>query len=373
MSNDFLTDQGMPHEPMTIRTKGSKALSNGSDQEESQGIQEPEAANEADGPDGAKSGESSGTGRRVPEKDAKRPERKIVDPVLGVLPPKKGSYKAARVGLTPDKFQMDPENLKNTIHMICQSKGGTGKTFVATTLASFFQRHVEALDMYCFDLDSNTKSFSSFPAFNAEQFSEAKLDSEGRVMIDPTAFDGAFNTALEDIEDDSVIIMDTGAGGSFWSVLQYIQSFDYPAMAANTGKNWRFMIHIVISGSSVDESKDTIKRIISLIDSPYVEYCVWGNEYFGDLSGIFDEIIEEFGEIFQRGVHLPRILDPRLDKALRTMREEGLSVTELFAKEGYSAIDRARINQYYYGNMGGKPGVFRALQNLDWAPSEREE
>lgn len=304
--------------------------------------------------------EAQSESKSVEEKPALQPKK--------LVPPRNAQLARERTGLSPASFQMEIDPLRNTIHLIAQSKGGTGKTFVSSVLASFFQRHVEGLDMYCFDLDSNTKSFSVFDTFGVEQFSEAKLDENGFVVIDPVAFDGAFNAILGNIENDSVVVIDTGAGGSFWSLIQYLQNLDYPTLAASCDKQWRFIIHIVISGSAVEESIDTIERLLKLIDSPFVEFVVWGNEYFGSLKGVYDRIVGNFGEVFNRSVNLPAITFSSLDNALRLMRQEGLSVTELFQRPGISIIDKARINQYFYGNMAGKPGVFRALQNMDWSP-----
>lgn len=292
------------------------------------------------------------------------------DPILGSVPAPGSRMRVSLGNRKTNEFQMDPTNLANTVHLICQSKGGTGKTYVASTLASFLQLHAEAIDMYCFDLDSNRESFSSFDAFAVQQFSETSLDEDGHVVIDPTAFDGAFNPILESIEGDAAVVIDTGAGGSFWALVQYLQELDYPTLVAESGKNWRFIVHIVISGSAIAESVDTISRLLALVDSPYTEFVVWGNEYFGNLRDVYADIVSRYGEVFQRNVNLPKITDPRLDAALRDMRERGLSVAELLA-EPRSAIDKARLTQYYYGNMAGKPGVFTALRRLDWSPTMR--
>lgn len=300
------------------------------------------------------------------------PRNERADPVLGVLPPRKFAGRVALGGRGGNDFQMPAEALRDTVHLVCQSKGGTGKTYVAATLASFIQRHAEALDLYCFDLDSNRQSFSAFPSFCVSQFSEVSVDEDGHVVIDPTAFDGAFNKVLESIEGDSAVVIDTGAGGSFWALVQYLRELDYPTLVAESGKPWRFIIHVVISGSAVQESVDTIERLLSLVDSPYTEFVIWGNEYFGCLKDVYGEITRDYGAMFRRNINLPKITDTRLDNALQEMRKEGLSVTELLARP-CTAIDKARITQYYYGNSSGKPGVFMALKQLDWTPVRRGE
>lgn len=279
-----------------------------------------------------------------------------------VIPPENSRID---VGLDADIFQVQPDILKNTIHIVAQSKGGTGKTQVASYLASFFQRHSENLDLYCFDLDSNTMSFAAFKAFNVQQFSEVVVQ-DGEINIDATQFDGAFNPILESINTDSTVVIDTGAGGSFWSLVNYIRDLDYPSLAAATERQWRFIIHVVISGSAREESKDALERLHEFIDNPYVEFVIWGNEFFGELKGFYDEIAIKYGEMFQRNVNLPGIKDARLRKSLEKMRLKNWSVTELFIDPECNAIDKARINQYFYGNLAGKPGVFRQLQYLDW-------
>lgn len=276
-------------------------------------------------------------------------------------------------GIEPDEFQMDPQNLRNTIHIVVQAKGGTGKTFVATTLASFFQRHAQELDMYCFDIDSNRKSFSSFKSFNVAQFSEVSVNGNGEVVIDPTAFNGAFNPMLESIQSDAVVVIDTGAGSSFWSLIQYIRDLDYPTLAKSCGRDWRFIFHVVLSGADKEESVRTIQSLRDVIDNPFVEFVIWGNEFFGPLKDVYDRLVDEYGPMFRRNVNLPPVTNTDMKAAFARMRDESLSVTELFAQPGYSVIERSRINQYYYGNMARKPGVFRALQQLDWSPMSEAE
>lgn len=283
------------------------------------------------------------------------------------IPPEKLARKIA-TGAIPDRFQMPVENLKNTIHLVAQSKGGTGKTFVASTLASFFARHAQDLSLYCFDLDSNRRSFAAFQAFNVMQISDV-VSQNGEIVIDPSRFDKAFNAVLESMTEDSVVVIDTGAGTSFWSLVRYLSDLDYPALCRNCGdKEWRFVIDVVISGNAIKESKDTIERLRRYLDSPYVEFIIWGNEYFGRLDNIYDEIVNEHGDMFRRSVNLPMVTNNSLDKLLRFMRDNNLSASEMFLCESLTKIQKSYITQYYYGNDGGKSGVFRSLQNLDWSP-----
>lgn len=286
-----------------------------------------------------------------------------------IVRPKVEPHMRVGCGIEPDTFQMDPEALKNIIHVVIQSKGGTGKTYVASLLASFFQRHAAKLDLYCFDLDSNSKSFAAFKAFNAMQYSEAGVNEDGEVVINSESFNKAFNPMLEDeFENDSIVVMDTGAGGSFWSLVEWITNLDYPTLARMSGKEWRFMFHVVISGGAIEESVESLARLQSLIDNPYIEFVIWGNEYFGPLRDVYDEIARDYGRMFTRNINLPKITYTDLDRALRMMRDNNWSVSELFEKGGFSKVVQARVNQYFYGNMAKKPGVFRALQQLDWTP-----
>lgn len=282
------------------------------------------------------------------------------------IPPDKLARKIA-TGAIPDRFQMPTDNLKNTIHLVAQSKGGTGKTFVASTLAGFFARHAQELSLYCFDLDSNKRSFSAFQAYNVMQISDV-VSKNDEIVIDPSRFDKAFNSMLEGMIEDSVVVIDTGAGTSFWSLVRYLSDLDYPALCRDCGdKEWRFIIDIVISGNAIKESKDTIDRLRRYLDSPNIEYIIWGNEFFGRLDNVYDEIVSEYGDMFKRSVNLPMVTNNSLDRILRFMRDNNLSPSEMFMCDALTKIQKSYITQYYYGNDGGKSGVFRALQNLDWS------
>lgn len=308
--------------------------------------------------------EESNAMTETPRQESVVQQKKVSDNSSNsFVPPKESKME---VGLKPHDFQVEAKDLANTIHMVVQSKGGTGKTQTALYLASYFQRHVSELPLYCIDLDSNTQSFAAFQSFNVQQFSEVDINDEGSIQIDPTRFDGAFNLILESINSDAIVVMDTGAGASLWSLIDYIRDLDFPSLAAACDRQWRFVLHVVISGEAIAESRDSLRYLSELVDNPHVEFVIWGNEYFGELKSTYGDIVSDHGEMFQRNMILPMVTDKRLRAILQDMRTNHWSVTELFDSKSLNAIDKARVNQHFYGNLAGKPGIFRQLQYMSW-------
>lgn len=267
-----------------------------------------------------------------------------------------------KAGLEADNFQMDPDAFRRTIHVILQSKGGAGKTYVAGTLGSFFQLHVP-LPLYCYDLDStNEFSFSSFKSLNVRRLSDIDMET---METDATRFDDAFNQVLEPDMEDGILLLDTGAS-SYMSVLRYLMETDYPSLAALSEKPWRFLVHIVVSAADMKDCTASLQYMHRNLENPYVEYVMWGNEYFGPLDAFYADNMIKYERFFMdKNVLLPPV-SSSLAPHLKKMRERGMTAREIMEDPELKAIERARVRQYFYGHGGGRGGVFRQLANVNW-------
>lgn len=268
----------------------------------------------------------------------------------------------------PKKFILPDKDLKNTIHIIANNKGGCGKTLVAAMLASFFQMHTPDLDLICFDLDSNKKSFSAYKQFNVQQVSEIMTDKYGAEYEDQTVFDKAFNQILDEQENDAIVIFDTGASSNFSSVISYLRKTDLPGVAAAHEKNWRIIFHTIVSQDSIADTKDTIDRLITNFGTEYVEFVFWCNEYNGDLEETYKELQKEYKEIMYRNVFLPGLhRDEATQKLIKKIRQDNKSVYELLHDKSLSRLETSRLERYFYTGNPGQPGIFETLKNLDWS------
>ena len=275
------------------------------------------------------------------------------------------------VGLDANDVQMNIDDVRNTIHVVMQSKGGAGKTYVAAVLASFFQRHAKALPLHCFDLDSTNKhSFSAFKALKVQRLSDI---NDENLDTDSTRFDAAFNLMLEPATPDGIVVMDTGAS-SYVSVLKYLLDTDYPSLAALSDKPWRFILHVVVSAADVKDCEASLEYMSKKITSPYVEYVMWGNEFFGNLDEFYANNMLKYAQFFSdKNLLLPPVDAKNLLPHLKNMRESGLTATEIMESKKLTPIERARVKQYFYGNSAGKGGVFAQLFNVDWKKPEQEQ
>ena len=277
---------------------------------------------------------------------------------------------AVSAGLKPEEFQVDANLLRNTIHVVMQAKGGSGKTFVSSLLASFFQRHVKGLPLRCYDLDStNTHSFSAFKALGVERLSDVDMST---LDVDSTKFDTAFGQVLDPNGEDGIIVIDTGAS-SYASVIRYLLDTDYPSLAALADRPWRFIIHIVVTASDMKDCEESLDYIHRKIDNPFVEFVMWGNEYFGHLDEFYARNMERYSRLFNdKNLLLPPVDPKNMGVHLARMRTEGLTATQIMEVKGMNPMVGARIRQYFYGHAGGKGGVFKQLRDIDWSPKKLE-
>jgi len=180
------------------------------------------------------------------------------------------------------------------IHMICASKGGVGKSFVARLLAEHFQSR--SITPICIDLDASNRTFASYDVFNAEEF--LLLDPVTH-DIDPRAFDimvEHFITPMTEQDGpNQPIIVDVGTN-VFIPLLSYLRTEAVMAMLQNDyGLN--IQMHAVIAGGP--DFLETLAGFNDLCTNfQRIDFCVWKNSHHGQMS--FNGVPLEDNDIYKK-------------------------------------------------------------------------
>lgn len=157
----------------------------------------------------------------------------------------------------------------SNVHMILTSKGGVGKSFIATVIAQYFGDGI-----FCADTDPANASFASYKKIGAEHFDI--LSEESNSNIDKSKFDRLMECILE---HDGDAVIDNGST-SFFPLMAYILENNVVEFLKGIGKN--IIIHsVLVGGRQLNETIDGLEGILRTNAAPVV---VWENEYFGKVK-----------------------------------------------------------------------------------------
>ena len=159
--------------------------------------------------------------------------------------------------------------INDTIHFVLQSKGGAGKSVVATLLAQYLNIETNG-NLSIIDTDPNNKTLGAFKELNAEM---VNVIGENKV-VDQSKFDSFINDFAS---ASKTMLVDTGSC-DFLTINTYLLENDLPMLLSDIGK--KMVIHCPVNfGQS---KSDTIKCLIALASNfSEVPIIVWQNEFWG--------------------------------------------------------------------------------------------
>ncbi|MDC4147547.1 hypothetical protein [Acinetobacter baumannii] len=166
-------------------------------------------------------------------------------------------------------------DLAKTVQFVEQSKGGAGKTVVATILGQYLKSKQPAT--YFYDTDANNKTFAGFKALEVERLNVLDDDS----LVDQSKFD-ALLEKLANVDD--VALTDTGSG-EFLAIVNYMTSTEVVPILEDAGKEVIFNVPITFDQSE----KDTFTCLTILLQNfPTAKFIIWKNEHHGEDKGNID-------------------------------------------------------------------------------------
>lgn len=181
------------------------------------------------------------------------------------------------------------------IHLICQSKGGVGKSFVAVLLAQYLKEKNSNLRL--FDTDPNNQSMTSFAALNSNYINPINTD-------DNSLSSGSFFPLYETvIAENTDCIIDTGSS-TFIQIIDFFRSHDQSAVDDLAENGYNLVLHMPIAPGA--PRSDCIATITATLrDLPKINIAVWVNNYPDPVIGPTEKInsvIDLFPEELRDGI-----------------------------------------------------------------------
>lgn len=156
--------------------------------------------------------------------------------------------------------------MRKNVHIVCQAKGGVGKTFISVLLAQFLS--ARDANVICADTDPTNHSFFAFRGLNTDYLD---LLNDKR-NVEAGDFDGLFDYVMNAPSD---VVIDTGSS-SFVPFFTYMAKDCSDEIFTNSGCN--LILHVpIIGGEARKYCLECLEKIIH--DIPNAKICVWVNNY----------------------------------------------------------------------------------------------
>ena len=224
------------------------------------------------------------------------------------------------------------------IHIVLQSKGGVGKSFVASHLAQYFAD--QGLPTAVFDSDPATPTLANYRALGA-RYLNFMVDDD----LDVTQFDVLANEIVD--ASKHVVVLDTGSS-NFIPIVSYLKGNGVLQVFAKLGRH--VVIHSVLVGGA--GARETLAGLVTTAENlAAYGYVVWLNSFFGPV--VFDdkpfEETKAFGRIRDKltGIVRMKVRGGSNNvlhlNAMREMTRRHLTYQEALASPEFSLWDRQRL------------------------------
>jgi hypothetical protein len=164
-------------------------------------------------------------------------------------------------------MQQHISNDSNTIHLVANSKGGVGKSFVCWNIAEYlFDKGAE---FYGADTDPSTPTFLHYSPFNVKHINIA----DSKMRINRIKFDQLYEDILNHA---GPCVIDSGSS-TFLSLMDYLRAEKITENFSREGR--RFLVHSpLVCGQMFDH---TVRSLQSVLQYTKATVCVWENEMNG--------------------------------------------------------------------------------------------
>ena len=160
--------------------------------------------------------------------------------------------------------------MRKNVHIVCQGKGGVGKTFICWLLAQFLLDRNGPDQLLCADTDPINKSFAAFQGLKVHTID---LFGEDHRNVEPGDFEKLFE--FIQLSDKTDLVIDTGAS-NFVPFQTFLSMDRADQMLADT--NCNLILHVPICGG--ENRQECVSRLQILInDVPNARFVVWINNF----------------------------------------------------------------------------------------------
>ena len=157
------------------------------------------------------------------------------------------------------------------IHIVLQSKGGVGKSFVALHVAQYFVE--QGLPTAVFDSDPATPTLSNYRALQPRYFNFMEDDD-----LDVRQFDVMATAIVE--ASKAVVVLDTGSS-NFIPMVSYLKNSRVLQIFSQMGRH--VVIHSILVGGA--SARESLAGLLSTVDDLAADtYVVWLNSFFGPVQ-----------------------------------------------------------------------------------------
>jgi hypothetical protein len=228
------------------------------------------------------------------------------------------------------------------VHVILNSKGGIGKSFVAGLIAQYLKDRGEPVT--CFDADAQNHTLSDLRSLAAEPVAVFKSDETGEVNI------RAIDAMVERFAtEDTHFVVDSGST-TFVPLSSFLVM--EPAVSealAAAGK--QMVVHAIISGGPELVHCGKGLEAMATQFPPEVQLIVWLNEHHGKIEQAVGSKFEET-PLFQAHknrisgvVHLAKLNPVTFGADLADMLGRGLTFAEADQSADFYLMTKQRLRQ----------------------------
>lgn len=179
------------------------------------------------------------------------------------------------------------------VHIICQSKGGVGKSFIANILAQYLLEQNNSLRLY--DTDPNNQSLAAFSTLNVNYINP--LNETG----DSISSGSFFNLHSTIVENETDCLIDTGSS-TFIQIIEFFKSMDQAAIDDLEENGYNLILHMpIVSGAPRQDCIASISSVLNELTKAHI--VLWVNNYpdpvisptegVGSIRDLFDESVQD--------------------------------------------------------------------------------
>lgn len=162
-------------------------------------------------------------------------------------------------------------DLKNSVHIPLNHKGGVGKTTVAALLCEWLLQQNTSPIVFDSDAKNTDACISNYQALGARKLPLLRTDETGAERINEAGFEEMLESVLG---EDGPHVIDPGAN-TYTHWLSYIIDLDLVSEFAAAGK--QVYIHVIIAGGEMTE--ETVKGLEEIAAALPWPIVIWLNEH----------------------------------------------------------------------------------------------